>query len=118
MGGGATRRGQRDITQHKCGAIRSGVDGEDERGHRCAGAQAPGAKCELHSVPEPPLALAAVENMEDCELFNAGSGAVFNNKGFIENETSVMDRDTLRSGAVCECTSMPLLSFGSSHFAH
>ncbi len=67
-----------------------------------------GAEWELHSVPEPPLALAAalaaVESMEDCELFNAGRGAVFNDEGFIENEASVMDGGTLRTGAVCGCT--------------
>ena len=64
-----------------------------------------GAEWELHAVPEPPAALAAalaaVEIMEDCELFNAGRGAVLNDEGFIETEASVMDGKTLRTGAVC-----------------
>lgn len=67
-----------------------------------------GAEWALHALPEPPLALAAalaaVESMEDCPLFNAGRGAVFNDAGVIENEASVMYGETLRTGAVCGCT--------------
>ncbi|KAI0567449.1 Asparaginase [Gracilaria domingensis] len=81
----------------------------------------------------PPLALAAalvaVECMEDCPLFNAGScilfrtknclidslksntisflcvhlghGAVLNDRGFVENEAAVIDGSTRRAGSVC-----------------
>lgn len=56
-------------------------------------------------LPEPPLALAAalaaVELMEDCELFNAGRGGVLNDAGIVENEASVMNGATMRTGAVC-----------------
>lgn len=46
-------------------------------------------------------ALAAVETLENCPLFNAGKGAVLNARGFVENEASVMDGLSMRSGAVC-----------------
>lgn len=66
-----------------------------------------GVEWKLHGVPEPPLvlaaALAAVDSIEDCELFNAGRGTVFNDEGIIENEASVMDGASLRTGAVCGC---------------
>jgi beta-aspartyl-peptidase (threonine type) len=34
---------------------------------------------------------AAIRNMEDCELFNAGRGAVFNGDGQVELDASIMD---------------------------
>lgn len=43
---------------------------------------------------------AAVTVLEDFELFNAGRGSVFTNKGTHEMDASIMDGKTLRSGAV------------------
>lgn len=93
-------------------------------------------------VPFPPAAvaaaLAAVESMEACLLFNAGAldyvlrsvallrsvdtassnllnlhawilycnigkGAVLNARAFVENEASVMDGATMKTGATCGC---------------
>lgn len=62
---------------------------------------------EWPTFTDPPLslalraALAAVESMENCELFNAGKGAVFNDQLFIENEAAVMCGSSRRSGSVC-----------------
>lgn len=44
--------------------------------------------------------LAAVESLENCELFNAGKGSVFTNKGVHEMDASIMDGSDLRAGAV------------------
>src|SRR5690606_27482547 len=43
---------------------------------------------------------AAVRALEDCPLFNAGRGAVFNVHGEHELEAAIMDGRTLRAGAV------------------
>jgi beta-aspartyl-peptidase (threonine type) len=43
---------------------------------------------------------AAVSSMEDCPLFNAGKGSVFNHEGQQEMEGSLMDGKTLDAGAV------------------
>jgi L-asparaginase / beta-aspartyl-peptidase len=43
---------------------------------------------------------AAVESFEDSGLFNAGKGAIANEKGFVETDASIMDGQGLRSGAV------------------
>jgi L-asparaginase / beta-aspartyl-peptidase len=45
-------------------------------------------------------AVAAVEALEANPLYNAGTGAVLNNEGVVENEASLMDGATLRIGAV------------------
>lgn len=42
----------------------------------------------------------AVASLEDCPLFNAGRGSVFNNEGKQEMDASVMRGDTLEAGAV------------------
>lgn len=42
----------------------------------------------------------AVKSLEDNELFNAGKGAVFTNKGIHEMDASIMKGDTLEAGAV------------------
>lgn len=42
----------------------------------------------------------AVSILEDCELFNAGKGSVFNAKGKHEMDASVMDGKSLNAGAV------------------
>lgn len=44
---------------------------------------------------------AAVRSLEDCPLFNAGRGSVFNHEGAHEMDASVMRGDTLEAGAVC-----------------
>ncbi|TNN40961.1 Isoaspartyl peptidase [Liparis tanakae] len=42
----------------------------------------------------------SVEALEDCFLFNAGKGSVFNKDGQIEMEAAIVDGNTKRSGAV------------------
>jgi beta-aspartyl-peptidase (threonine type) len=42
----------------------------------------------------------AVRALEDCPLFNAGKGAVFNNDGVHEMDASIMDGSNLMAGAV------------------
>lgn len=42
----------------------------------------------------------AVCSLEDCELFNAGKGSVFNAKGSHKMDASVMEGEELRAGAV------------------
>ncbi|MGQ0663654.1 MAG: isoaspartyl peptidase/L-asparaginase family protein [Pseudomonadota bacterium] len=44
---------------------------------------------------------AAVAVMEDCPLFNAGHGAVFNAAEGHELDAAIMDGATLRAGAIC-----------------
>jgi beta-aspartyl-peptidase (threonine type) len=44
---------------------------------------------------------AAVSTLEDNLLFNAGKGAVFNNKGKHEMDAAIMNGKTLEAGAVC-----------------
>jgi len=41
-----------------------------------------------------------VRYMEDCPLFNAGKGAVFNHEGINELDAAIMDGNGLRAGAV------------------
>ncbi len=43
---------------------------------------------------------AAIISLEDCPLFNAGKGAVFNNKGVHEMDASIMNGKDLSAGAV------------------
>ena len=49
---------------------------------------------------------AAIMIMEDCELFNAGKGAVFNADGINEMDASIMDGQTLNAGAVASVTNI------------
>ena len=44
---------------------------------------------------------AAVASLEDFPLFNAGKGAVFNNKGGHEMDAAIMYGKTLAAGGVC-----------------
>jgi len=44
--------------------------------------------------------VAAIQLMEECPLFNAGKGAVFNAEGKNELDASIMDGKTLKAGAV------------------
>jgi beta-aspartyl-peptidase (threonine type) len=43
----------------------------------------------------------AVISLENCPLFNAGKGSVFNSSGQNECDASIMDGKTLAAGAVC-----------------
>ena len=47
---------------------------------------------------------AVVMFMEDCPLFNAGKGAVYNDEGVAELDASIMDGSTLTAGAVTGIT--------------
>ena len=47
---------------------------------------------------------AVVMFMEDCPLFNAGKGAVYNHEGVAELDASIMDGRTLMAGAVTGVT--------------
>lgn len=53
-------------------------------------------------------AVAAVESMEENPLFNAGTGAALNAAGSVENEASIMDGGTMRTGAVAGLTTVAL----------
>ncbi|HTH61620.1 MAG TPA: isoaspartyl peptidase/L-asparaginase [Paraburkholderia sp.] len=48
----------------------------------------------------------AVRLLEECELFNAGRGAVFTSEGTHELDASIMDGRTLKSGAVAGVTTV------------
>ncbi len=50
--------------------------------------------------------IAAINQMEDCPLFNAGKGAVFTNEGKNELDASIMDGKTLNAGAVAAVTNI------------
>jgi L-asparaginase / beta-aspartyl-peptidase len=43
---------------------------------------------------------AVIRFMEDCPIFNAGKGAVYNSDGIAELDASIMDGQTLQAGAV------------------
>lgn len=47
---------------------------------------------------------AAVASLEDCPLFNAGRGSVFNNRGTHEMDAAIMEGASLAAGAVCGIT--------------
>lgn len=49
---------------------------------------------------------AAIRLLEDCPLFNAGRGAVFNADGVNELDASIMDGKTLNAGAVANVTTI------------
>ncbi|XP_068434440.1 uncharacterized protein [Clinocottus analis] len=52
----------------------------------------------------------SVEALEDCFLFNAGKGSVFNKDGKIEMEATIVDGNTKRSGSVAcvQCVKNPI----------
>ena len=45
---------------------------------------------------------ASVRILEDCPLFNAGKGSVFNSEGINEMDAAIMNGKTLKAGAVAE----------------
>nr|WP_316644489.1 isoaspartyl peptidase/L-asparaginase [uncultured Roseateles sp.] len=58
------------------------------------------------------VAVEAVRQLEECELFNAGKGAVYTAAATHELDASVMDGRTLQAGAVAglRCTRNPVLA--------
>lgn len=61
----------------------------------------------------------AVNIMEDCPLFNAGLGSVFNANGKHEMEASIMDGKTLKCGATSLVTRIKNpISFARSMLSH
>jgi len=58
------------------------------------------------------VAVEAVRELEECELFNAGKGAVYTAAATHELDASVMDGCTLQAGAVAglRCTRNPVLA--------
>ncbi len=56
--------------------------------------------------------VAAVLVLEDCPLFNAGKGAVFNSEGKHELDASIMDGKSMKAGAVAGTTTIrnPILA--------
>ncbi|MFG6448375.1 isoaspartyl peptidase/L-asparaginase family protein [Roseateles sp. BYS180W] len=54
----------------------------------------------LAGAPALEVVVEAVRRLEECELFNAGRGAVLTDAGTHELDASVMDGPTLRAGAV------------------
>ena len=49
---------------------------------------------------------AVIALLEDSPLFNAGRGSVFNNKGKIEMDASIMDGKTMKAGAVASISNV------------
>ncbi|MBL7984834.1 MAG: isoaspartyl peptidase/L-asparaginase [Flavobacteriales bacterium] len=78
------------MTPERDAAYRAGLADALRRGHAvlAAGGSA------LDAVE------AAVRSLEDCPLFNAGRGSVFNADGQHEMDASIMEGHTLRAGAV------------------
>jgi beta-aspartyl-peptidase (threonine type) len=48
----------------------------------------------------PDVVESVVRGFEDSGQFNAGKGAIANEKGFVETDASIMDGDSMRAGAV------------------
>ena len=49
---------------------------------------------------------AAIKYLEDCPLFNAGKGSVFNHEGNIEMDAAIMEGKELQAGAIAGVTSI------------
>ncbi len=81
--------------------LRSNMSPEKEQAYRVALEAAVVAGFRLLQKGESSLtaAIAAVVELENCELFNAGKGAVFNAEGKHEMEASVMDGSNRQAGA-------------------
>jgi beta-aspartyl-peptidase (threonine type) len=79
---------------------------DDEAAHRAALEQALRAGYALLEAGAPALdaAEAAVRELEDCPLFNAGRGAVLTSDGHVEMDAAVMDGATRRAGACAHIT--------------
>lgn len=88
--GGAGTIAQTDMTPAREQAYREGLEDALKRGH----AILKEGGSSLDAVE------AAVRVLEDCPLFNAGKGSVFNADGQHEMDASIMEGHTLRAGAV------------------
>ena len=88
--GGAGTLARADMTPRESRRYRSALDHALAAGWRVLG----GGGSSLDAV------CAAVVALEDCPLFNAGRGAVFNAAGRHEFDASVMNGATLEAGAV------------------
>jgi len=88
--GGAGTIPKEDMTPEREQAYRAGLEDALRRGHLVLkdGGSA------LDAVE------AAVRALEDCPLFNAGKGSVFNADGQHEMDASIMEGHTLKAGAV------------------
>lgn len=88
--GGAGTVAQAELTAHREQMYRDALADALRRGH---GILSSGGTA-LDAVA------AAVRSLEDCPLFNAGRGSVFNADGQHEMDAAVMEGHTLRAGAV------------------
>lgn len=88
--GGAGTIDKADMTPEREAAYRQGLEEALRRGHTVL--EAGGASIDAVE--------AAVRVLEDCPLFNAGKGAVFNADGQHEMDASIMEGHRLRAGAV------------------
>ena len=77
---------------------------EDEAPYRAALAEALRAGASALSAGAVAAALAAVEQLEDSPLFNAGRGSVLTSEGRVEMDAAVMCGRTGRAGAVAAVT--------------
>lgn len=82
--------------------LRSGMSPEQERAHERALRQSldAGGECLAKGGTALDAVELAVSTLEDCELFNAGRGAVFTHDGRHELDASIMCGRTLEAGAV------------------
>jgi beta-aspartyl-peptidase (threonine type) len=82
--------------------LRSTMTSEKEHAYKSALSEALNAGYDLLASGKPALEAveAAIIKLEDCPLFNAGKGAVFNANGQHEMDASIMDGKTLYAGAV------------------
>lgn len=82
------------------GAGRVAENGRAEREEGCRDAAAVGWQCIRQGGRAMDAVEEAVAFLEDHPLFNAGRGSVLNSAGDVETDASLMDGQTLRSGAV------------------
>lgn len=88
--GGAGTIAPEDLTPQRSDEFHAALEAALEAGWKVLDADG----CALDAVEQ------AVRSLEDCPLFNAGRGAVFNAAGEIELDACIMDGTTLKAGAV------------------
>lgn len=88
--GGAGTLAPEDLTPERAEEFHAALEAALEAGWKVLDAQGTA----LDAVEQ------AVRSLEDCPLFNAGRGAVFNAAGEIELDACIMDGTTLAAGAV------------------
>lgn len=89
--GGAGTIQPNKMTTELEGFYKKGLSDAIRNGYNCL--QAGGSALDAVEI--------AVRELENNPLFNAGKGAVFNNKGQHELDASIMCGNTLKAGAVC-----------------